>query len=700
MFPLHRTMLSTLVLMAFTYCATAQNTGTPTTVVVAGKRTDVINEVDRKVYRVDNDLQATSGSAADVLNNIPSVDIDIDGNPSLRGDPGVTVLIDGKPAGQMQGKNRGAALQSLPAAQIARIEIITSPSAEFKPDGSGGIINIVTRSTRKAGRSAVLTANLGDHGRRNVNASGSLNTGPLSVDGGIDLRRDVRERVLDTDTATGARRDHAHRLEGNVKGRIGARLGIKFSPNVRQTLGLSLDYANRSDRRDFQERAIAGDGAVELRVGRGGEPRTDAGASLDFQQKLAHEGEAVSLFLQRTHSKETEQLTSDTLDSAGLVRLRERDGVEQLFGMSKATLAYVRPLDAATSLKLGLDLQIDDTGFNNQRAGATDGTELVADPAFDSRFRYRQQVNAGYATWGRKLAALEVLAGLRYEQVDIGTRQLLSGEHGEQHYAKLYPTLNLVAPFGEGAALVAGLSKRVRKVDPEDLNPAINSANPRILRQGNPDLKPEITDAIELGYRREGKEHTFGLAAYFRRSTNSDTELLTPLSDSAVLITKVNLPKSRSAGLELTGSGKLTPALGYTASGNLFHYQIEPQGLGLMGTRANVTLNAKAALNYQNGSHDRGQLSTNYRGRRLTPQGESDPVATLNLGYKHQWNSQLALVATVSDLFNSQRERRVYRSAPFEATYLRHPTGRVAYLGLVYSFEGSKKGKDADFTYD
>lgn len=349
MIPSPRTLMSALALLACAH-ACAQSAAS-STVVVAGKRTDVINEVDRKVYRVDNDLQASSGSAADILNNIPSVDIDIDGNPSLRGDASVTVLIDGKPAGQMQGKNRGVALQSLPAAQIARIEIMTSPSAEFSPDGSGGIINIVTRSTRKTGRSATLGASVGDHGRRNANASGGLNTGPLSLDGAIDLRRDVRERTLTTDSVAGVEVDHADRFEHNVKDRIGLRAGAKWSPSERQSVGLELEYANRADQRAFQERAVSGD-AIEHRTGRGGEPRIDAGASLSAEQKLAHEGEAISLFLQRTHARETEQLTSDTLDGEGALRLRAHDGVEQLFGMSKATLAYVRALDGATILKL------------------------------------------------------------------------------------------------------------------------------------------------------------------------------------------------------------------------------------------------------------------------------------------------------------------------------------------------------------
>jgi outer membrane cobalamin receptor len=143
-----------------TYAVHAQDVA-PSTVVVAGKRADVINKIDRKVYRNDADIQASTGNAADLLNNIPAVDIDVDGNVTLRGDASVTVLVDGMPSSQMQGAARGGALMGLSAADIEQIEIITSPSAEFKPDGTGGIINIVTKKSRKPGGAGQLLAKIG-----------------------------------------------------------------------------------------------------------------------------------------------------------------------------------------------------------------------------------------------------------------------------------------------------------------------------------------------------------------------------------------------------------------------------------------------------------------------------------------------------------------------------------------------------------
>ncbi len=715
MFTQRLTASSPLVLLAITSVAYADtptipgsNSANTNIVVVSGKRTDVINEVDRKVYRTSADLQATTGSAADILGNIPSVEVDMDGNVSLRGDPGVTVLVDGKPSGQMQGKSRGAALQSFSAADIQQVEIITSPSAEFKPDGSGGIINIVTRKNRKTGHSAIFLANIGNDGRRNMNVSSSYNTDHFNLDGGFDLRADSRERIRDNETSSvgsgTASTASSHQTESETKNRKAARTGLKYTPDDKQTVGLSVDYSNREERRSNSEYTLGSSAAnIYNRFTHGGGPHTEANVALSFEQKLGHKGESVSFYLQSSDSNETNVFDITTLDPrSGVVSSLEQDFGEEIFNVSKFTTAYVRPFDSGAKLKLGYDIQLDRTGFNDTRSNASAAfAPLIVDHAFDNRFRYRQNVNAVYTTYGKKSDKLELLGGLRFEQVDIHTRQNVSGDTSMQSYGKLYPTLNALYTLSETDTLTAGFSKRVRKPDPDDLNPYINASDPNNLRQGNPNLKPQITNSFEVGYRHDTNGQSTSLTGYYRKSYNGDTEVLTQISGDVVLITKANLPANQSGGVEFTTSGKLLPKLGYNVSGNAFYNQIKAQSLGVAdGTRSNVAVNTKATLNWQQTATDKCQVSANYRGKRLTPQGYNLPVATMNIGYRHQWNSDVALVATVSDMFNSQRERRVYQTPTFNGTYRRHQTGQVAYMGLSYTFGGSKKARDTDFNYE
>src|SRR6185437_6814166 len=148
------------------------------------------SDIDRKSYGIATDLQTTTGSISDALRNIPSVEVDPQGNVSLRGDANVTILLDGKPSGQFKGAGAGQALQALPADSIERVEVITNPSAEFSPDGAAGIINLISRKIRKAGASGSLHLTLGDHGRRQAGVTGSYNSNRLTVSGDLNGRYD------------------------------------------------------------------------------------------------------------------------------------------------------------------------------------------------------------------------------------------------------------------------------------------------------------------------------------------------------------------------------------------------------------------------------------------------------------------------------------------------------------------------------
>lgn len=683
--------------LALSASLAAAQSETPATVVVAGKRADVINKIDRKVYRADADLQSSTGSAADLLNNIPAVDVDIDGNVSLRGDASVTVLIDGKPSSQMQGAARGGALMGFSAADIEQIEIITSPSAEFKPDGAGGIINIVTKKNRKRGGAGQMLANLGNDGRHNGSFSGSYNTGVLDLSGSMGNRKDWRRRITDNQTgAPGALPTSSHQVQDETNDRWYGKGGVKFAPNDKQTIALALDYATRTEHRLFAQDTNPPGAPAYQRFGHGGGPRTDAGATLSLDQKLSQPGEALSFYLQRSHSIETNLYDYQAVHASPAL---QRDFNQQVFDVSKFAGAYVRPDGEGATLKMGYDVEYNHDAFNNWSATGA-GEPPTVNPAANNHFRYKQAVNAAYTTYSLKLGALEALGGLRFEQVDIHTLQRISGDASAQHYRKLYPTLNLLYTLDDKDVLSFGYSKRVKKSDPEDLNPYINAADPNNLRQGNPALRPQLTDALELGFHREAGGASYNLTAYYRRSRDGDSDVVIPLGNDIVLLTKVNMPASQSGGLEFSAAGKLLAGLSYNVSGNMFYNEINGQAVAGGANRSNVGFNGKGTLDYQLGARDRVQVGANYRGKRLTPQGYNMPFNVVNVGYRHQIDEQWTLVATLSDAFNGQRMRRVYATPTFSGNYRRQQLGQVAFLGLAYSLGGTRKGKDAEFNYE
>ncbi len=698
--------LLAVALTAAPVAASAQDTA-PTTVTVTGQRPAAADRVDRKIYRVDKDLQSATGSAGDVLRDLPSVEVDPDGNVSLRGDSSVTVLIDGKPVSRMQGANRGDALQSIPASDIDRIEVITAPSAEFKPDGSGGIINIVTKKRHPAS-TATLSAFGGNDGRFNLNASGTWVHGPFSLGGGLGLREDDRRRTTVNDgttTSAGAVTDtieaafeHMRRLNTT------ANASAAFAPNDHQALTLSADTALRDDVRAGPDDVwVTGADAQSYdRAEQGHEHHIDGEASANFVQKFATPGETLTLNLQSSQSLERQHYDYTRTYPGGVpTPSLQALAIFWAEDVTDFSADYVRPLSTHDTLKLGYDLQYDNDRFDDTEGLATPPSSMpVLDPAGTNRFRYRQVISASYVTYDHRAGPLEVLGGLRFEHADIRTLQQVGGQTGGQAYDHLYPTLNATWTLSDADSLNAGLSSRVSRPDPEDLNPYVDPSDPTTLRAGNPALKPARTTSWQLGYRHEANGSSYEINAYDKTTQDGEGDLTEVVGPGVVLITHENLFSTRAAGVELITSGKLMPKLSYSFSGNLFDQQVDARSLGAPGLESTIALNAKAAFDYQPTSSDHLQLSLNRNGKRLTSDGYVLPVTTVNAGYRRQIRGNLAFVATVSDLFNGQVSRRVFDSPAFSGTYTRRQAGRVVFAGLTYTFGGAKKAKDAAFSYD
>ncbi|MDB5458619.1 MAG: TonB-dependent receptor, partial [Caulobacteraceae bacterium] len=274
--------------------------------------------IDRTIYAVANDLQATSGSAAEVLNNVPSVAVDVDGGISLRGDSNVTILVDGKPSAQFTGAARGLSLLQFPASDIARVEVLTNPPAQFKAEGSGGVINIVTKKTGKAGASGSAQLTVGDKRRFLSALDGAYNVGKLRLSGGLGLRQDAKERIttdtrlaLDPQTNTFAASRQV--LDETFRRLIpSAKAGIDYDLNDRQSVGASFSHRELSGGRFFDQHDLSGPPGQaptsdSNRHSDGHEWSVDSSEGLHFSQALWRPGESLSLAVQSSASRERER---------------------------------------------------------------------------------------------------------------------------------------------------------------------------------------------------------------------------------------------------------------------------------------------------------------------------------------------------------------------------------------------------------
>jgi outer membrane cobalamin receptor len=680
-------------------------------VVVTAQRPKSQTLIDRKVYTVTGNLQATTGSAADVLNEVPSVDVDADGLVTLRGDPNVTILVDGKPSAAFQGAAAGLSLQQLSAADIDRIEVMATPPSQYKAEGSGGVINIITRKSRRPGFAGSARLSVGESGRAVFGADASYNAGRLKLSAGVGLRQDIRER-LTTDARTeiapgtsAATRssetidEHFHRLTPS------ANAGIDYDLSPRQSVGASFNVTDLTGHRYFDQSDLGGPagGPVQtdtLRHSDGHERHIEESEEAHFSQGLWRPDETLSVSLQRsaTHEHEVYNYQNTALPPTAAPTFDDLHlGLE--LAKTELSVDYALPIADRGTLKLGYDLEADDDDFDN-RGDTIDpvtGQKLV-DPTITNQFRYRQTVNALYGEYDRTLGPWSLQGGLRAEATSASWLQVTGDIPGGRHEFALYPSLQAERALGAADKLVASLARRVTRPDPEALNPFTDHQDIYNLRAGNPNLLPQDTWSAQLAWTHSAGALSYGLTGYYRLDRDSVTDVAQPLGGGVVLLTKANLPKSQSAGLEFNASGRLARTLSYSLSGEAFYTQIDATALGATGLRSTVGVNLKASLDYRPTARDDAQISLSRTDKRLTPQGFVDAIDLVNLGYKHQLRPDLAMVVTVSDVLDGQRLRRFVSTATLKDAYQRYQVGRIAYVGVVYSFGGAAKAK-SDFDY-
>jgi outer membrane receptor protein involved in Fe transport len=630
----------------------------------------------------------------------------------LRGDTNVLILIDGKPSTQFSGSAAGDNLQSFPAADIERIEVLTTPPAQFKADGAAGVINIITRKKHQQGSSGSAQASLGSGGRYVSGANGSYNSGPLAASLSLGYRQDYRQRLIESmvtakDPATGASSDSQSSINERVRREtptVGS--SVAYELNERQSLSGSVNWTDRGGLRTYTELndSAGSSGALtgsSQRLSSGHDPEIDLDEKLGFSQKLAP-GETLDFSLHRStsHQHEHYDYTNDTFIPPAPTFYNNLDFHEDR-EITEFGADYALARSATRAVKAGYAFELDHYGFSNVGNNVDPVTGLqIIDPTLTNNFKFRQQINAAYASYQTSRGAWNWLGGLRAELTRTDARQLTDNISTPASYFRVYPSLHAERILTERSTLSFSGSYRVTRPEPGSLDAYVDHEYTPNLLAGNPNLKPQFTQSYELAYAFEGQGFSCSTTGYYRLNRNSVTGVTEYLGNGFTLTTTTNLPRNDSAGLEFTVNGRLFPKLTYNVSGNMFYNQIDATALGSTGLQSTTGLNAKVKLDFRPTVDDTAQLTVTRTDKRLTPQGYIAAINLVNLGYKRQLKTDLSAVATLSDIFDGQRFRRFATTPSFTQEYQRTVRGRILYLGLVYSFGTGNKEKQPSFEYD
>ncbi len=693
-------------------------------VVVTARANDVRTSIDSVSYSLADDLQAANGTLAEALRNVPSVDVDPQGNVSLRGDSNVTILVDGRPSAVLSGPNRADAVLQLPGSRYARIEVMTNPSAAYSPEGSGGIINLITKPTPPAAAGAPgalatttstgsLRVNVGDNGRWNLGASGSRQRGKLTLTGDLNYRYDEQNFAFDRlreqlDPITGAVTSTTTAVQENDMVQKGA--FARFAAEYRLTDKTMLTGELRANR--FEADAEAG-GLFEIRDaaggltsaysrdGVGGFKMDGWGVTARILQQFdtsGHEWSNELRYDRNDNENASLNVNVFSLPAAPTVYEDQKQvNAQETIGF---TSAYTRPMDNGSKLRAGYELSRNRPDQDIVlRRGPTEGG-LAFVPGLSNRFEAEQTVHALYATYERPFGEkLSAQFGLRLEQADIEVEDVTNAVRASQDYFRAYPTGHLQYQLTDTQTLRASYSRRIQRPQPTQLNPFVTYGDPLNLRSGNPDLEPQETDSFEAMWQMRRGQSFYQATAYYRDTTKAFTDVATDVGGGVLLTRPENLGARRDLGVELTASGRLYPTLRYNASFNAFRQQIDAAGIPGGRDREGEMLTGRLSLNWQATPKDFVQVMGFWQGDQLLAQGTRESGGMVNLGYRRKLNDSLSLQFTARDILNSFGGATTYDTPLFRERVDQDINLRAFYLGLTWSFGGGPRRQPEQFDF-
>ncbi len=669
--------------------------------IIAEKSTTEF-KLDKRIFNVGSDLASSGASALEVLNNVPSVNVDIEGKISLRGSQGVQILINGKPSVLASGDGNNA-LGTITAEMIEKIEVITNPSAKYDAEGTSGILNIILKKDQKKGLNGSVSLNIGSPDTQSFGLSINRRTENLNIFSQIGLGKrtfpnDYETINQDISNNTILKNDGYSEMHEKFYNFL---LGSDFFLNKNNVITLSVNYAfekedtpgtNNYSRFDGNDDVTDQWARTELTLADNPKWQYELQYKKDFEDHKDHD-----LLFSAMGSSFSKDSKSDFIDTVALGMNQEDSEEKNLtdFGRVEYTfkLDYTRPFSEKYTLETGAQYVIQDV-FNDYEVQDLINGDWVSDPNLTNVFDYKQNVIGLYGTtsyegdtWGLKL-------GFRLEQTDLKTLLEITDEKTSQNYSNLFPSVHASYKISEALSLQTGYSKRIQRPGLRDLNPFSIIRDNFNISRGNPNLQPEFTDSYELTSIMKLGEVSLNFGAYYRYTTDVIEEIFTYTNNISTRM-PMNVGTNNTTGLEL--NSKYSPAKWATvtadANFNFFNRKGSFQGNSfdfkgeLWSSKINSKFKLPAGIDFE--------VTGNYRSPFQAVLEKRGEEIYADAGIRKKVFKGKAIInLSVQDVFASRR----FISSTTQPNFFLSRTsarGRFITLGLSYGFG---KGEAMEFS--
>lgn len=690
-------------------------------VTVTGQRATMKLEVDRKSFDVGQLISNAGQSASDVLDNVPSIEVDNDGNVSLRGNSSVEVWINGKASG-LTSDNRAQILQQLPAESIERIEVIDNPSAKFSAEGSAGIINIVLKKDRKAGYYGSVQA--GGDTRGGANTSFNVNYNSRLIDSYINLGYRHRantghmESQQTSDTYNQTYDSDSKQRGNNFFTRAGVTLHATTKDDFSLSGMLMHGGGNSHSYTPYIYTAVA-NGLNNYQLDRINRSRT--GMDMRYGEFNYRHSFNDKHFIDFTADLSSWKMNGDNWYQDSTV----------VVGIDDVTYSYqYRPQyinNHRKELKLEYENQVTknfkiEAGYNGNFSRENtpqesymdntsfDGTNASEDKLFFNRFIYKQDLHAFYTTLSYKFGALSLMGGLRGEYWRVNTESYTwEQEHDaslreqpfKKDYFQLFPSVFMSWQMTETQQLQLNYTRRLRRPWGGQLNSFRDTRDATTVSFGNPYLTPEFSNSFSLNYLKQWNDHSLLVSAYYRPTTDVIQRISYKNQEDGLFYqTSMNVAKSVSTGLEMTVKNKLWRILDLTTSANAYYYRLNGFSYDIDGQTVtgnsdhNFTWNARMTTSLMLPYDISIQSTGRYTARQVITQGYRKANYSIDFGArKNFFNKLFTLSVNCRDLLDSRRFETFTSGPNFTRHQINRRGGRRVSMTLTWNFGNMKQKK-------
>lgn len=636
-------------------------------VTVTGQAALIEEKVDRLVYNAEKDIAAKGGDATDVLRKVPLLSVDLDGNVSLRGNQNIRVLINNKPS-TIVANSVSDALKQIPADQIKTVEVITSPSSKYDAEGSGGIINIITKKNSLQGLNLNVDSGIGNRGSM-LSLNGGYRKGKagFTIGGfGRGMYNTITKTSLEqTSIVNGAATTTTQTGDGNSKGLFGNyNLGFDYdlAKNQSLTAGVRYGVRNMINEQDLITRLTKSGSADDISR-RNVDAKNLSGTvdvNLDYLHTFKPQQEwSISTLYSRNDL--TNNFDADLLNGSDQLTNRQRNLNKNLNQEFTFQSDYQTPVKKNQLLEFGakgIFRQVN-SNYSFLVAEPTGGFIPETDQP-SGELLYHQNIAAGYTSYTYTTKSRYTLkGGLRYEHtfIDASTNE---GSVGVGNYGVLVPSVN-ASKTVKGTTFKLGYNRRIQRPGLQQLNPNFNSANPQNITIGNPELRPELTNNFELGLSKNIKK-TFVNATFFGRVTNNAISQVRQPSDTlagAIITTYENIGKQHAYGTNLFANIAATTKINFGIFANAFYTTLTGQTIEngqskeIKNSGINVSGGIFSQATFKNGWG--AQAFGFMQGNQVQIQGNQGGFGFYTIGVKKDFANKKGSVGLAAENFLSRR---------------------------------------------